>query len=57
MPDDSPDPAQQLADDLLTRHNGDAHAALADLARLYPVARHGWCAGFDRAPPSQGSRS
>ncbi|MFP5515616.1 MAG: hypothetical protein ACLGJC_21330 [Alphaproteobacteria bacterium] len=57
MPDDPPDPAQQLADDLLTRHNGDAHAALADLARLYLVARHGWCAGFDRAPPSQGSRS
>lgn len=57
MSDDFPDPAQQLADDLLVRHNGDARAALADLARLYLVARHGWCAGFDRAPPSQGSRS
>lgn len=57
MPDDSTDPAQQLAHDLLVRHNGDAHAALSDLARLYLVARHGWCAGFDRAPPSQGSRS
>ena len=55
MRDDS-DPAQQLAADLLVRHNGDACAALADLARLYLVARHGWCAGFDRAPPSQGFR-
>ena len=57
MPNDTPDPAEQLAAALLIRHNGDAHAALADLARLYLVARHGWCASFDRAPPSQGSRS
>lgn len=48
MSDDSPDPAQQLADDLLTRHNGDARAALADLSRLYLVARHGWCAHHRR---------
>lgn len=57
MPDNSPGPAQQLAADLLIRHNGDAHAAPADLALHYLVARHGWCADFDRAPPIQGNRS
>jgi hypothetical protein len=53
MPDDIPNLLQQLADDLLARHNGDACDALTDLARLYLVARHGWCAGFDRAPPRE----
>jgi len=50
MPD-TPDPVRQLTDELLNRHRGDPRAALTDLARLYLVARHGWCAGFDRAPP------
>ena len=52
MPDE-PDPAQRLADELLVQHGDDARAALADLARLYLVARHGWCAGFDRAAPTE----
>lgn len=47
----SPDPGQQLSDALLAHHGGDARAALAELARMYLVARHGWSAGFDRAPP------
>jgi len=51
MPD-TPDPVQELTDELLDRHRGDPRAALADLARLYLVARHGWCAGFDRAEPT-----
>ncbi len=46
------DPVQQLTDDLLAQHQGDPRAALADLARLYLVARHGWCAGYDRAEPT-----
>lgn len=48
MPDQSADPAGQLVVALLAQHNGDVRAALADLARMYLVARHGWCPGFSR---------
>lgn len=51
---DPDDPSRELVDRLLDRHQGDHRAALADLARLYLVARHGWCAGFDRADPASG---
>lgn len=49
MSDPPADPAGQLAAEMVARHNGDALAALAELARMYLVARHGWCPGFSRA--------